>query len=189
VLAWDIWNEPDNTNRSSYAAKEPPNKSALVLPLLKGAFEWAREANPSQPLTSAVWIGTWPDPEKLNATERVQLLQSDVISFHNYNGLAVLREAVQHLKRYNRPLLCTEYMSRGNGSFFDPNLGYLKSEGVGAYSWGLVSGKSQTIYPWDSWTKQYDSEPDLWFHDIFRRDGSPYRPEEVAYIKKVIKGG
>jgi hypothetical protein len=188
VRAWDIWNEPDNMNRPAYVEHEPLNKVELVLPLLKQAFAWAREAKPSQPLTSGVWIGTWPDPQKLSPTEQIQLSQSDIISFHNYNDLASLKEAVAHLKRYHRPLLCTEYMSRGNGSFFDPNLGYLKSQGVGALNWGLVEGKSQTIYPWDSWTKQYDREPDPWFHDIFRReDGTPYRSEEVAYIKDVVQ--
>ncbi|HYG35834.1 MAG TPA: family 16 glycoside hydrolase [Clostridia bacterium] len=187
VHAWDVWNEPDNINRPAYVDKEPANKVDLVLPLLKKAFAWAREANPSQPLTSGVWIGTWPDPDKLSPTEQVQLSQSDVISFHNYNDLVSLKEAVRHLKRYNRPLLCTEYMSRGNGSFFDPHLGYMKSQGVSAFNWGLVDGKSQTIYPWDSWTKQYNGEPPLWFHDIFRRDGKPYRLEEMAYIKDVTQ--
>jgi len=188
VRAWDVWNEPDNMNRSSYSKREPVNKVDLVLPLLKKAFAWARQAKPSQPLTSGVWIGTWPDPAKLSPTEEVQLSQSDVISFHNYNHLASLKEAVENLSRYHRPLLCTEFMSRGNGSFFDPNLGYLKSRGVAAFNWGLVDGKSQTIYPWDSWTKSYDAEPALWFHDIFRRDGKPYRPEEVAYIRDVTQG-
>jgi hypothetical protein len=110
-----------------------------------------------------------------------------VISFHNYNGLASLKEAVDNLRRYHRPLLCTEYMSRGNGSFFEPNLGYLKSHGVAGYNWGLVDGKSQTIYPWDSWTQSYDAEPALWFHDIFRRDGKSYRPQEVAYIQDITR--
>ena len=58
---------------------------------------------------------------------------------------------------------------------------------MAAINWGLVDGKSQTIYPWDSWTKQYAGEPALWFHDIFRRDGSAYRPEETAYIKDIVK--
>jgi hypothetical protein len=187
VRAWDVWNEPDNMNRPAYVGQEPTNKVDLVLPLLRQAFSWARQASPSQPLTSGVWIGTWPDPLKLSPTEEVQLSQSDVISFHNYNDLGSLREAVTHLKRYRRPLLCTEYMSRGNGSFFDPNLGYLKSQGVAAINWGLVDGKSQTIYPWDSWTKKYSAEPALWFHDIFRRDGTPYRPEEVAYIRDITQ--
>ncbi len=187
VRAWDVWNEPDNVNRPAYVEREPANKVDLVLPLLRQAFAWAREAQPSQPLTSGVWIGTWPDPEKLSPTEQVQLSESDVISFHNYNDQASLREAVNHLRRYHRPLLCTEYMSRGNGSFFDPHLAYLKSQGVAAFNWGLVDGKSQTIYPWDSWTRKYDGEPPLWFHDIFRRDGSPYHTEEVVFIRDVVR--
>jgi len=183
IHAWDVWNEPDNPNTSAYGKVELPNKAELVLPLLKQAFAWAREANPTQPLTSGVWIGTWPDPEKLTATERAQLENSDIISFHNYSTPDSLRQCVDNLRRYNRPLLCTEYMSRGNGSFFEPHLAYLKAQGVAAYNWGLVSGKSQTIYPWDSWTKTYTAEPELWFHDIFRTDGTPYRRAEVDYIR------
>jgi hypothetical protein len=187
VAVWDVWNEPDNMNRSSYAQLEPPNKVDLVLPLLKQAFAWAREAQPTQPLTSGVWIGNWGDPNGLSPTEQVQLHQSDVISFHNYSDLGSLKQCVENLRRYNRPLLCTEYMSRGNGSMFDPNLGYLKQQGVSAYNWGLVDGKSQTIYPWDSWTRPYSAEPSLWFHDIFRADGTPYRSEEAEFIRRTIR--
>lgn len=189
VHAWDVWNEPDNNNRSSYGALEPPNKAELVLPLLKKAFAWAREANPIQPLTSGVWIGNWADPAKLSPTERLQLESSDVISFHNYGPLDELKQCVQNLRRCNRPLLCTEYMSRGNGSTFDPHLGYLQEQNVAAYNWGLVDGKTQTIYPWDSWKKAYTAEPPLWFHDIFRRDGTPYRAQEVEYIRRVTAKG
>jgi len=80
-------------------------------------------------------------------------------------------------------------MARPQGSTFDPILGYLKEERVGAYNWGFVAGKTNTIYPWDSWKKPYASEPPVWFHDIFRADGTAYRPAEVAYIKKVTGAG
>ena len=63
--------------------------------------------------------------------------------------------------------------------------GFLKEQKVAAYNWGFVDGKTQTIYPWDSWEKQYTSEPSPWFHDIFRRDGTPYDPAEVEYIKRL----
>jgi hypothetical protein len=185
IDGWDMFNEPDNTNNSSYKQYEPANKAELALGLLKKSYAWAREANPSQPITSGVWIGTWPDPAKLSAMEHFQLEQSDIISFHNYARLPELKQAVQNLKRYHRPILCTEYMARPAGSTFDPNLGYLKEEKVGAYNWGFVSGKTQTIYPWDSWQKAYTAEPPLWFHDIFRADGKPYDPKEVAYIRRV----
>ena len=36
-----------------------------------------------------------------------------------------------------------------------------------------MSGKSQTIYPWASWGKPFESEPVVWFHDVFRPDGTP----------------
>ena len=48
-----------------------------------------------------------------------------------------------------------------------------------------MAGKSNTIYPWDSWQKPYDAEPTVWFHDIFRPDGTPFDPEEVDYIRRV----
>lgn len=190
VHVWDIWNEPDNTNNTSYGPQEPKNKVELVLPLLKKSFAWAREVHPSQPLTSGVWIGNWADPEKLSPMERAQIELSDVISFHNYGKPEDVKKCVENLRRYNRPILCTEYMARPMGSTFDPILGDFKEEKVAAYNWGFVSGKSQTIYPWDSWQTPYASEPPVWFHDIFRPDGSPYRPEEVQYIRQVTgKGG
>ncbi len=184
VQVWDLHNEPDNRNDSSYGKLEPKNKWELVLPLLKKTFAWAREADPSQPLTSGVWIGDWSE-NKLSAMARFQLDQSDVISFHDYSPVDKLKSRIASLRHYERPLLCTEYMARPAGSRFDPSLGEMKSQNVAAYNWGFVDGKSQTIYPWDSWQKPYDNEPPVWFHDIFRRDGTPYKPEEVAYIRKV----
>jgi len=185
VQVWDIWNEPNNLNNNSYGAQEPKDKPGLVRPLLAKAFAWAREARPTQPLTSGVWQGTWAEPDKLRPMEVIQIENSDVISFHNYGKLDELKQCVVNLRRYNRPLLCTEYMSRGNGSFFEPHLGFMKEQRVAAYNWGLVSGKTQTIYPWDSWKKPYAGEPPLWFHDIFRADGTPYRAEETAYIRRL----
>jgi hypothetical protein len=185
VHVWDLFNEPDNRNNSSYGQHEPANKADLALMLIKKAYAWAREANPSQPITSGVWIGNWADPAKLSPMEKFCLEQSDVINFHCYGPLPEMQKCVQNLKRYNRPIVCTEYMARPQGSKFDPILGYLKEQKVAAYNWGFVDGKTQTIFPWDSWQKQYTGEPPLWFHDIFRRDGKPYIQAEVDYIKKV----
>jgi hypothetical protein len=189
VHAWDVVNEPDNTNRSSYGEHEPKDKAELALALLKKSFAWAREADPEQPLTAGVWVGTWGDPKKLSAVERFCLEESDVISFHSYGKPDEMKQCVRNLRRYDRPLLCTEFMARGNGSTFDPILPYLKEEKVGAYCWGLVAGKTQTIYPWDSWKKAYTAEPEVWFHDVFRKDGTPYDPKEVAFIKRVTGKG
>lgn len=185
IIAWDIWNEPDNMTGASYQKVEVPNKVDLVLPLLKKTFEWARSANPSQPLTSGVWAGNWEADSTLKPLERLQLEESDIISFHCYDDSLTLKKKIGQLQRYNKPLFCTEYMARPNKSTFQSSLPVAKANKVAMINWGFVDGKSQTIYPWDSWTKIYTGEPPLWFHDIFRKDGSPYKQEEVAFIKSM----
>ncbi|MBI4910005.1 MAG: cellulase family glycosylhydrolase [Acidobacteria bacterium] len=186
VVAWDIWNEPDNKNTNSYGKKEPANKVDLVLAMLPKAFAWARAAGPKQPLTSGVWQGDWSTDEKLSPMARVQLELSDVISFHNYNKPEDLEKAIRSLQRLGRPLLCTEYMARGNGSTFQGSLPVLKKHKVAAINWGLVEGKAQTHLPWDSWQKPYvGREPAVWFHEVFRNDGRPYAPAETAFIRGI----
>ncbi len=111
------------------------------------------------------------------------LERSDIISFHSYSKLPEVQKIVEWLQQADRPLLCTEYMSRGSGSTFDTILPYFKEKNVAAINWGLVSGRSQTIYPWDSWKKNYTEEPTPWFHDVFRKDGTPYDEKEAALIR------
>jgi hypothetical protein len=117
--------------------------------------------------------------------EHLQLENSDVITFHNYDRPEKMQLTIDSLRRFNRPIICTEYMARPRGSTFEAILPILKKEKVGAYNWGFVSGKTQTIYPWDSWEKQYPDEPPLWFHDIFRPDGRPYDTKETELIRKL----
>ena len=186
ILAWDVWNEPDNPNTSSYGKVEPANKIDLVMALLPKVFEWARSAKPQQPLTCGVWRGDWSTVEKMTPIERAQVDLSDIISFHNYNDAEQFEKRVKWLQRYNRPLLCTEYMARGNKSTFQGSLPVAKKHRVAAYNWGFVVGKTQTHLPWDSWQKPYiDREPAVWFHEIFKSDGTPYRAEEVELIRKL----
>ncbi len=185
ILGWDVWNEPDNTNGGSY--KDPAHKAELVLALLPRAFTWAREARPSQPLTSGVWQGDWSAPEKLGPTAKIQLEQSDVVSFHSYDKPEVFEKRILSLQQYQRPILCTEYMARGNGSTFQGSLPIAKKYHVGAINWGLVAGKTQTYLPWDSWQNPYvDREPAIWFHEIFRTDGQPYKQEEIDFIRQMV---
>jgi hypothetical protein len=187
ILGWDVWNEPDNDNASSYASAELPNKTELVLALLPKAFAWAREAGATQPLTSGVWKGDWSSPERLTAMEKLQLDQSDVISFHNYAPPDDFQKHVQWLQLYSRPILCTEYMARPTGSTFQAILPVAKKDQVAAINWGFVAGKSQTYLPWDSWQKPYvDAPPKIWFHDIFRTDGASYNQQEVNFLRQLL---
>ncbi len=164
-----------------------------MLELLPKVFAWARSAHPSQPLTSGVWEGDWSSAlfhqrggTKADAIARVQLLQSDVISFHNYSWPEDFQRRVEMLQKYRRPVLCTEYMARGVGSTFDTILPIAKKLRVAAINWGFVAGKSQTNLPWDSWEKPYVRQPPpVWFHDIFYPDGRAYRPREVDLIREL----
>jgi len=85
----------------------------------------------------------------------------------------------------NRPVLCTEYMSRGSGSTFEAILPILKRKKVGAFNWGFVDGRSQTKYSWTTWNHPAVAEPELWFCEIFHTDGTAYDENEVALIKKL----
>src|SRR5215510_3225658 len=120
ILAWDVWNEPGADNQSSYSKQELKDKNVKVEILLPQAFAWAREMNPIQPLTSGVWaVDRKPDEAKLGTLQEIQLRESDVITFHNYSWPEYFKTEVTWLKKFNRPVICTEYMARSAGSTFD----------------------------------------------------------------------
>ncbi|AND70228.1 hypothetical protein ATSB10_27740 [Dyella thiooxydans] len=184
VLAWDVWNEPDNPGGGNYDAKEPKDKFQHVSELLPQVFAWARSEHPTQPLTSGVWHDDdWSPGARLNAIEKTQLEQSDIISFHNYGWPEEFEARVKQLKAWGRPMICTEYMARGAGSTIDTILPIGKKDDIGMVNWGFVDGKSQTRFPWDSWKRPYTFEPPtIWFHDLLHPDGKPYRAREIQII-------
>jgi len=189
VLGWDVWNEPGSDNAGSYPKEElkEKDKTALVTVLLPQVFEWAREANPVQPLTSGVWaVDTSPDGADIGELQRIQLRESDIITFHNYSWPEDFSREVAWLKKHNRPVICTEYMARSVGSTFDAILPIAKDERVGAINWGFVVGKTQTNLPWESWQHPYTlDQPPVWFHEVLRPDGKPYREAEVNLIRQL----
>lgn len=187
ILGWDVWNEPGADNAGSYAKQELKDKNARVAALLPQVFAWAREANPSQPLTSGVWdVDTAQDASKLSELEQIQVRESDVITFHNYSWPEDFRREIAWLRRFNRPVICTEYMARSAGSTFDTVLPVAKQERVGAINWGFVAGKTQTYLPWDSWQRPYVlAQPQIWFHEVLHGDGRPYRQAEVDLIRQL----
>ena len=188
VQAWDIWNEPEQDD-SGPNVKHPMNrdeKLRLVTLTLEKAFPWARQAKPSQPLTSGLLGGPWTEPEKLGPLQRLQLENSNVLSFHCYEPLGAVKARVESLRPLGRPILCTEFMARTCGSTFDPILGYFHDRGVGAYSAALVEGRIQTKFPWDSLGgRKYDAEPSPWFHNVFHKDGTPFDTREVEYVRRI----
>ena len=167
ILLWDLYNEPGNSGHGDH-----------TMSLLVSVFEWGREINPSQPLTAGVWN------IHLKFLNRFQLAYSDIITYHNYDGPTWHQAALDSLKLYNRPMICTEYMARRNNSLFTNITPILAKENIGAINWGLVDGRSNTKYAWGEPIPD-GSEPPLWFHEVFRTDGTPYKQEEVDIIKKL----
>jgi hypothetical protein len=194
ILMWDVWNEPDNTNDNSYGKnnldQEPERKKEIITRLLPDVFRWARSVNPSQPLTSGVWVFNpnrdMSNPKNWSTTEKIQFENSDILTFHHYNDVSQFEQTIKQLKVQNRPMICTEFMARGNNSKFQTHLPVAKKYNVGMINWGFVAGKTQTYLPWDSWQKPYvgDHKPKVWFHEILNADGSPIDPDETAAIRK-----
>ena len=189
ILAWDVWNEPGADNTGSYPKEElkKEDKITRVAALLPQVFAWAREAKPMQPLTSGVWaMDTSPDGANLEVLQQIQLRESDIVTFHNYSWPEYFKRQVAWLKKYNRPVICTEYMARSVGSTFDGVLPIAKEERVGAINWGFVAGKTQTYFPWESWEHPYvQNQPPVWFHEVLRPDGTPYRQAEVDLVRRL----
>lgn len=168
---------------------ETDEKLTHSLALLKSVFDWARSCDPSQPVTSGIW--TFGNKTGAKDIRQFQFDNADVITFHNYDPLEGLIDLYRTLKATtNYPLICTEYMARTNGSRFETSLPFMKAYGIGAINWGLVSGKTNTIYPWDSWHHNYngtDTNLTEWFHDVLYEDGTVYKKSEQDIITSLIQ--
>lgn len=184
IVGWDLWNEPDNPARQ-YRKVERKDKQERVAELLPEVFNWARTVDPVQPLTSGVWHGSWGDRSARSTIAGIQLDNSDVITFHNYGKPADFEARIDELTPLGRPIICTEYLARDAGNTVEAILPIAKRHNVGAYNWGLVAGKTQTYLPWDSWDEPYKTVPKVWFHDLLRPDGQPFRASEVDTIRKL----
>lgn len=169
ILMWDLYNEPGNTNQA-----------VKSLPLLKQVFKWAREVNPSQPLTAGVWR---LDFHELN---KFQFENSDIITYHCYYNKDRHQDWIHMMKAEGRPVVCTEWMGRCFESTFEKVMPMLKEQNIGAFSWGFVAGKTNTIFAWDD-PRPNGEEPEVWFHDILRVDGTPYDSKETDFIKTLTR--
>lgn len=168
ILLWDLYNEPSNTSIEQYS-----------MPLLKKVFAWAREVNPTQPISTCWW---YEDRTQVN---NYGLEHSDIITFHCYRTLLGTDTVIKNLKTDGRPVICTEWMHRPEGSLITELLPYFKEKNMGNFFWGLVNGKTQTHLPW-SHRPEMPEYTGLWQHDIFKKDFTPYKNEEIELIKKIM---
>jgi hypothetical protein len=186
ILLWDLWNEPDNWGGGHFEEEEIAQELRRIEYLLPRVFAWARSQRPVQPLSSGVWAGEdWsPAAAKRSEVQRIQLTESDVITFHDYGWPESFEARVVQLRPYGRPLICTEWMARSAGSTPDTILPIAHRENIGMVNWGFVQGAIQTHFPWDSWDRPYILKPPtIWFHDLLYPDGRPYREREAALFR------
>jgi len=168
VVLWDLYNEPGNTGMGDRS-----------LPLVEATFAWARGADPDQPLTVSIWSGA------LANLNRVQIELSDVVSYHAYADLEGQRSAIAAHKKHGRPVICTEWMARAQGSRWATDLVLFRNERVGCFCWGLVNGRTQAQFSWSS--PKGAEESKVWFHDLLRRDGTPFDAGEIAAIRAIAE--
>jgi hypothetical protein len=166
ILLWDLWNEP------VLGRVGTPER-------VREVFQWARKEDPKQPLT----IGVWTGGGEYEAIEAAELAGSDIITFHYYGAYDGLKERIAHFEKFGRPVICTEWMARTMGARWDTDLPLFAAEKVPCYNWGLVNGRTQCQFPLDS--EPGSPEPELWYHDLFRKDGTPYDPKEHDVLREV----
>ena len=156
--------------------------------LMELAFRWAREEDPTQPLT----VCAWRLPEEVEGEtfyqhplDRAALALSDVISYHAYTNTARMTAIIQQLQQLERPLFCTEWLARHVGSTIEEQLPLMYIANVAPYQWGLVRGKTQTWLPWPVVMKESVDYCRLWFHDVFEENGIPFSRKEIALIRRL----
>ncbi|MHC4706384.1 MAG: glycoside hydrolase 5 family protein [Planctomycetota bacterium] len=164
VLIWDLYNEPGNSGMGPKS-----------LPLVEAAFAWAREVHPVQPLTTGAWT-SFDSP----MSKRIMAL-SDIISFHGYDQPEGILRKIKTCQSYGRPMICTEWLRRQVGNTVASILPLFAKHQVGWYHWGLVAGRTQTYMHWGS--KRGDPMPEVWQHDTFHQNGTPYDLKELELIR------
>lgn len=181
ILIWDLYNEPGNCNRDG-----------ITLPHLKRFYEIAREINPIQPITSAVWRLD-DKTEQLSPVEQFVLDNSDIISYHSYSSYLVNVQIIRKLKHFGRPIINTEWLGRILHNTVQEMFPLFYVERIGCFNWGFVAGKYQTYEPWEATWEQYyngentDVDFTKWFHDLYRPNYRPYDPKEIEIIKTLTK--
>ena len=147
VLYWELYNEPGRGNGENGDMAGAGSKSSIGEKsnrLVYYSWVWARQVNPSQPIcsNSAGSIG------KMNIA--INRLNSDFHSIHSYSPPDGLEKLILEYKKDGRPVVVTEWLARTRGSTVAECLPVMKKHKVGAINWGFVSGKSGTIWPWES---------------------------------------
>ncbi|NIY46593.1 cellulase family glycosylhydrolase [Cedecea colo] len=198
ILVWDLYNEPGNRGTFATGVEEvlyDERLESFALELMTQSFVWARDEDPSQPLTVGAWHLSLIDhdqPEEeffRHPIDRAALRLSDVVSYHAYVPTAKMVRAIRVMEQLGRPIMCTEWLARHVGANFEEQLPLMHACNVVPYQWGLVRGKTQTYMPWPIYLKKREDYAHLWFHDVFDEHGIPFRRAEIDLVSRLSKTG
>ena len=195
IAIWDLYNEPGNRGTFATGLEEvlyDEKLEVFALELMRQAFVWAREEDPVAPLTVGAWHFSQDldQPESEFFTHPIDVAAaelSDIISFHAYVATPKLLQALRFWQKFNRPMLCTEWLARHVGSVFEEQLPLFCAFNAGCYQWGLVRGKTQTTLPWPVVRKGNHDYAHLWFHDVLDEYGIPFRRAEMDLVRRLTR--
>jgi len=195
IFMWDLYNEPGNNLIFKADGEQffDPRLENYSYELMNNVFEWAREIAPRQPLTTGGWYGHQA-VEKGSALIQNHFIDtkafelSDIITFHSYHPIKQVKQLINDLQTYERPIMCTEWMARQAGSRIQDQLPIFHREKIGCYQWGFVNGRTQTHIPWPVFLEKTSgvAEQTGWFHDLLYPDGTPYSQDEISLIKQLV---
>ena len=162
ILFWDVYHAPgyDDLWQKS-------------LPLLESAFVWARNEEPRQPLTAGPWT-QYMSPMSVRVMEL-----SDFISLQTFDDVEGVKSKIQILAQFDRPIVCTDWLKRGNNNNFENILPIFAEEKIGWFSRGLVKGETQFHLPDQGETV----EEGVWQQNVLNEDGTAYDEDEIEMIQ------
>ncbi|WP_460198447.1 glycoside hydrolase 5 family protein [Segatella asaccharophila] len=185
VILWDLYNEPGNVN---FNPGDNQEKFILQLKVIEKILKWARETNPVQALSSSIfWRGDILDENKDDASRLAWKVEGmmDVHNFHDYvcgdRKGAYTQHLIEVLKEIsNRPLVCTECLTRVNNSGLDRTFACFAKNNVHWYLWGLYMCDAN----WDvKWSRSAYDPYEPGFHNIFRPDGDAIDYRDIELIR------
>ena len=149
VLAWDVWNEPDNTNeRQLRRARADEQSRSSCWRCCRKVFAWAREAKPPQPLTSGVWRGDWStdgeaDADREGSDRQVRRDHVPQLRLGRRSSKSASTGCGATTVRCSAP----STWRAATAARLRRRCRSAKKHNVAAYNWGFVQGKTQTICP------------------------------------------
>ena len=187
VILWDIRNEP-----GQFGFDVAANKVCLQdLQLVSDIADWCYEENPIQPITSSIyWRGDILDENKNDLSRRCFEVEQkmDLHNFHDYAcGKRGYTDQLMStmMRAGHRPTICTECLTRVNGSGLGRTLPEFSKYNVGFYVWGLYANDANWEVSWGRSTYHPYEPP---FHDLLYPDGQPYDWRDIDMLRSYQYG-